>query len=77
MHLQRDDDLAEMLVGVHVLESFADVVEGKHLVDRQLQLSRFHGRPKVAAGEFEDLADLLDRAGAKGDADIVDATRRV
>jgi hypothetical protein len=37
--LQRHDDLAEMLVGFHVLERLADVVKGKHLVDRQLQLA--------------------------------------
>jgi hypothetical protein len=36
---QRHDDLAEMLVGVHVLERAADVVEGKDAVDRQLQLA--------------------------------------
>jgi hypothetical protein len=36
-------DLAEVPVGFHVLERLADVVEGKHLVDRQLQLARFNG----------------------------------
>ena len=39
LSLQRHDDLAEMLVGIHVRERLADVVEGKHLVDRQLQLA--------------------------------------
>ena len=38
--LERHHDLAEMLVGFHVLERLADVVEGKHLVDRQLQFAR-------------------------------------
>src|SRR5579871_5732588 len=72
-----DDDLAEMLVGVHALERLADVVKGKHLVDRELQLARFHRAPEVAAGELENLADFLDRAGAEGDTDIVDAARGV
>jgi hypothetical protein len=30
-----------MPVGFHVLERLADVVECKHLVDRQLQFARF------------------------------------
>src|SRR6202035_2034338 len=75
--LQRHDDLAEMLVGFHALERLADVVEGKHLVDRQLQLSRFDRTPDIPAHLVEDLADLLDGAGAEGDADIVDAARGV
>jgi len=37
--LQRYDNLAEMLIGIHALERLADVIEGKHLVDRQLQLA--------------------------------------
>ena len=37
--LEPHHDLAEMLVGFHVFERLADVVEGKHLVDRQLQPS--------------------------------------
>jgi hypothetical protein len=39
---QRHDDLAAMLVGVHVLEGLADVVEGKVAVDRQLQFALLH-----------------------------------
>src|SRR5271169_5731469 len=74
---KRHDDLAEMLVGFHVLERLADVVEGKHLVDRQLQFARFHCAPDVLADFVEDLADFLYRAGTKGDADIIDAARRV
>ena len=66
-----------MLVGFHALERLADVVEGKHLVDRQLQFARFHRRPDVVANFVEDVADFLDRAGAEGDADIVDAARGV
>ena len=64
-----------MLVGFHVFERLADVVECKHLVDRQLQFARFHRRPDVLADFTEDLADFLDRAGPEGDADIVDAAR--
>src|SRR5215475_4555608 len=65
---QRHDDLAEMLVGFHVLERLADVVELVDLVDRQLQLARFDRAPDV-------LADFVEGAGAEGDADIVDAAR--
>src|SRR6201999_372426 len=72
---ERDDNLAEMLVGFHVLEGFADVVEGKDLVDRQLQFARFHRRPDVLADLVENLADFLDRSGAEGDADITDPSR--
>src|ERR1700730_9990900 len=75
--LQRHHDLAEMLVGFHVLERLADVVKGEHLVDRQLQFARFDRTPDIPAHLVEDLADLLDRAGAEGDADIVDAARGV
>jgi hypothetical protein len=64
-----------VLVGFHVLERLADLVEGKHLVDRQLQLAGFHRRPDVFPDFAEDVADFLDRAGAEGDADIVDAAR--
>src|SRR3974390_3160052 len=64
-----------MLVGFPVLERLADIVEGKHLVDRQLQLARFHRTPDILANLIENLADFLDRAGAEGDADIVDAAR--
>ncbi len=37
----------------------------------------FHRRPDIVAHLVEDLADFLDRAGAEGDADIVDAARGV
>src|SRR6202012_2997552 len=74
---QRDDDLAEMLVGFHVLERLADVLEFVNLVDRQLQLARFHRAPDILANLVEDLADFLDAAGAEGDADIVEAARRM
>src|ERR1700747_1323597 len=72
---QRHDDLAEVLVGFHVLERLADVVEGIDLVDRQLQLARFHRSPDVFPDLLENLADFLDGAGAEGDADILDAAR--
>src|SRR6201989_2612227 len=67
---QRHDDLAEMLVGFHVLERLADVLEFVDLVDRQLQLAAFHCAPDVLADLVEDLTDLLDGPGAKGHADI-------
>src|ERR1700753_659468 len=72
---ERPDNLAKMLVGFHVLEGFADVVEGKDLVDRQLQFARFHCRPDILADIVENLADFLDRSGAEGDADIIDPSR--
>jgi hypothetical protein len=40
LSLQRHHDLAEVLVGFHVLERRADVVELEHLVDRQLRFGR-------------------------------------
>jgi hypothetical protein len=55
----------------------ADVAKIVNLVYRQLQLSRFHRAPDVLANLVKDLADLLDGAGAEGDADIGDASRRV
>src|SRR5229473_1055382 len=70
--LKRHDDLAEVLVGFHVLERLADIGEGKHLVDRQLQLALLHRSPDIPADFAENLADFLDRAGAEGDADIID-----
>jgi len=66
-----------MPVGFHVLECLADLVKGKYLVDRQLQFSRFHRAPKILAHLVENLADFLDGAGTEGDADVIDAARRV
>ena len=60
-----------MLVGFHVLERLADVSEGEHLVDRQLQLARFDRAPDVFPDLVKNLADFLDAAGAELDADIV------
>src|ERR1700753_1428824 len=74
---KRHDDLAEMLVGFHVRERLADIVEGEHLVDRQWQFARFHRRPQVLACLLEYLPDFIDRAGSEGDADIVDTARRM
>src|ERR1700730_801867 len=70
--LQRHDDLAEMLVGFHVLERLADIVEREHLVDRQLQLALLHRRPDVFPDLVKNLADFLDRTGAEGDTDVID-----
>src|SRR5438477_146123 len=74
---QRHDDLAEVLVGFHVLERCSDLVEPKDLVDRQLQLARFDGRPDVLADLVKNLADFVDGPRAEGDADIGDAARGV
>src|SRR6201999_872269 len=74
---ERHDNLSKMLVGFHVLEGFADVVEGKDLVDRQLQFARFHRRPDILADLVENLADFLARSGAEGHADMADPARGV
>ena len=60
-----------MLVRFHVLERLAYLVELVDLVDRQLQLARFDRAPDVLADLVEDFSDLLDGAGAEGDADFV------
>src|SRR6266403_3028048 len=73
--LQRHHDLAEMPVGFHVLERLSDIVERKHLVDRQLQFAGFHRGPDILADFIKDLADFLDRTGTEGNADIVDPAR--
>src|SRR5580658_7162409 len=73
--LKPHHDLAEVLVGFHMRERLADVVKGKHLVDRQLQFARLHRRPDILSNLLENLADFIDRAGPEGDADIADAAR--
>src|SRR5690349_5945133 len=75
--LQRHDDLAEVLVGFHVLERLADVLELEDPVDRQLEFPRLYRAPDVLADLVENLADFVDGAGAEGDADILDAARGV
>jgi hypothetical protein len=42
-----------------------------------LQLALLDRSPDILLDFAKDLADFLDRAGAKGDADIVDAARRM
>jgi len=42
-----------------------------------LQLALLHRTPDILADFAKNLADFLDRAGAEGDADIVDAARRM
>ena len=66
-----------MPIGFHVLEGLADIVERKHLVDRQLQFAGLHRRPDILADFVKDLADFLDRAAAEGNADVVDPARGV
>ena len=46
-------DLAEVLVGFHVLERLADLVERKHLVDRQLQFARIPPPARCPCGPVE------------------------
>ena len=65
------------LLHAYRIESLADILECKHLVNRQLQLARFHRRPDIVSDFVKDLADLLDRAGAEGHTDIVDPARGV
>src|SRR6516165_10401329 len=72
---QRHHDLAEMPVGFHVLERLADVVEAKHLVDRQPEPAALDGAPDILFNFVKNLADFVDGAGAEGDADIADAAR--
>src|SRR5258708_21868274 len=64
-----------MPVRFHVRERLADLGERINLVDRQLQLSAFYCAPDIFPHLVKNLADFLDRAGAEGDADIVDAAR--
>src|SRR3954464_12636337 len=64
--LLRHHDLAEVLVGFHVLESLRDLAEWIDLVDRQFQLAGFHRGPDIFPDLIEDLADFLDSAGAEG-----------
>src|SRR3978361_2329509 len=71
--LLRHHDLAEVLVGFSVLESFSDLAERIDLVDRQFQFAGLHRRPDVLFDLVENLADFLDGAGAEGNADILDA----
>jgi hypothetical protein len=73
--LHRHHNLPKVLVGFHVRERLADFVKGVDLVDRQLQFALLHRGPDVFPHLVKDLADFLDRAGAEGDADIVDAAR--
>src|SRR3954447_23964689 len=70
--LLRHHDLAEVLVGFHVLEGFGDLVEWIDLVDRQFQFAGFHRRPDVLFDFTKYLADFLDRAGPEGHADVLD-----
>src|SRR5690242_4951819 len=72
-----DDDLAEMFVGLHVREGLPDVVEGVDAIDWQLQPARLDRAPDIVADLREDIADLVDAAGAEGDADIGDAACRM
>src|SRR5580704_6874047 len=71
------DDLTEVLVGVHLGEGVDDIGKLVGFVDRQAELAALDRRPQIGAHGLDDVADLFGRAGAEGDADIVDALERV
>src|SRR5579872_3532989 len=75
--LERHDDLAEVLVGLHVREGLPDIVKCEHLVDRQLQLAGFHRPPDILSDFVKDGADFIHRAAAEGDTDVIDSPRRM
>src|SRR5262249_62269467 len=68
--LHRDDNLPEMPVGIHDIQRFRNLRERKNLVDRQVELAGLHGRPQIGVHQPVDLADLLKRSRAEGDADV-------
>src|SRR5216683_7476490 len=70
-------DLAEMGVGAHMRLRRGRLVEREDAVDRQMKLPRLDQRPEIRAHPAIDLAHLVERAGAEGDADVVDALQRV
>src|ERR1044072_8304096 len=65
--------VAEMLLRAHVLVASLRLGERISLVDRHLDAARFDVVPEVGAHSDEDFSDFLDRAGAEGDADIINA----
>src|SRR6185437_6515048 len=71
------DDLAEMRVGAHMRLRRHGVVEGEGAVDGERQFAGLDGVPQIGAHQADDLAHFLERAGAEGDADIVDALQRM
>src|SRR5476651_1203759 len=75
--LRDQQNLAEVLVGAHVLVAGLGLGERIGLVDRHLDAAGLDVIPQVGAHLDKDLAHLLDRAGAEGDADIVNALARV
>src|SRR6185437_8425345 len=69
----RQDDFAEMLVGLHVLERGRRLIERKFLIDRQAQFAVIDELPKIFPHPPRDLAHFLEAARAERDADIIDA----
>src|SRR5262249_25816738 len=69
----RQDNLAEMLVLAHMRLRRHRFIEREAAVDRQLELAGGHRIPQIGTHAAADLAHLLERTGAKGHADIVDA----
>src|SRR6266487_5345144 len=70
-------NLTEMLVLAHMRLRHHGFGKREAAVDRQLELARGHRIPQIGAHSASNLAYLLERAGAKGHTDIVDAPQSV
>src|SRR5437763_80754 len=66
-----------MLVRAHVRLRLDGAVEREQTVDRQRELARGDRVPEIGAHAAADLAHLIERTSAKGDADIVDPAQRM
>src|SRR5688572_14058641 len=69
--------LAEVLVAAHVLVGGLGVGERISLVDRHLDPASLHVVPQIGAHFLQDVAHLLDGAGAERDADVINALSRM
>src|SRR5262245_58341832 len=69
----RQHNLPEMLVLAHMRLRRRGLIEREAAIDRQPELARGHRLPQISAHAAADLAHLLEGAGTKGHADIVDA----
>src|SRR5258708_22210997 len=75
--LRNEQNLAEVLVGAHVLVAGLGLGERIGLLDRELDAAGLDVIPQVGAHLDQDFAHLLDGAAAEGDADVVGALARV
>src|SRR5690349_17809673 len=66
-----------MGVGAHMRLRRRRLVEREDAVYRQRELAGLDQWPEIGMHATVDLAHLVERAGAEGDADIVDALQRV